>query len=229
VRARERLTAESAEGWVLAGGQSRRMGRDKAATPLAGQTLLQRMLDKLHALGVTAHVAGGSAGELPAATFVADRLAGLGPMSGLETALRHSESPLVLVLGVDLPLLSVTLLAALLERARLTGALATIPYALGRPQPLCAVYRRALAAPIARLLAAGTHKPMLAVEQAAAEAGGCPQGGVDRFDVETLLSAGAVTLEWPVMWEFLNCNTPAELALAERLLRQESTAHPPAR
>jgi len=47
-----------AEGWVLAGGRSLRMGRDKAAVVLAGRPLLQRMRDKLEPLQIRARVAG---------------------------------------------------------------------------------------------------------------------------------------------------------------------------
>ena len=208
---------------MLAGGQSRRMGQDKAAALLRGRPLLDHMLDKLHmlaklgALGPRSRVAGAAVPGFPAAMFVADERSGRGPMSGLDTALGHSGSPLVLVLGIDLPLLSVALLAALLERARVTGAMATVPRALGRPQPLCAVYRRQLSAPVRRLLRADTHKLLLGVELAAAEAG----GSVDTFDVETLVAAGAFSQERPVMWEFLNCNTPADLAVAEHLLERE--------
>ncbi len=48
----------NAEGWVLAGGRSLRMGRDKAAVVLAGRPLLEHMLEKLGAVGLRARVAG---------------------------------------------------------------------------------------------------------------------------------------------------------------------------
>ena len=47
-----------AEGWVLAGGRSLRMGRDKARVELGGRPLLEHMLKKLQALGLRASVAG---------------------------------------------------------------------------------------------------------------------------------------------------------------------------
>ncbi len=202
---------------MLTGGQSQRMGQDKASVLLAGRPLLQHMLDKLRLPGVRRRVAGHALPGYPETSFVADERSGCGPMSGLETALRHSESPLVFVLGIDLPLLSPVLLTTLLERARVTGAMATIPRAVGRPQPLCAVYRQELAPAITRLLAADTLKMMHGVEMAARETGGV----VDRFDIETLVASGALTLTRPVVWEFLNCNTPADLAMAERLLERE--------
>lgn len=135
-------------------------------------------------------------------------------MSGLETALRYSQTDMVLVVGIDLPLLSTTLLAGLLERAQVTGALATIPQVMGRPEPLCAVYRRELAPALTRLLQAQSFKMIYGVEQAAAEAG----GHIDTFGVERVAAAGGLALTRPAMWEFLNCNTSQDLALAERVL-----------
>jgi molybdopterin-guanine dinucleotide biosynthesis protein A len=212
------MTPEAAEGWVMTGGQSRRMGQDKAAMLLAGLPLLAHMLGKLQAAGVSGRVAGASIPGFPAYIFAADARPGCGPVSGVATALRLSRTPLVLVLGIDLPLLSVSLLMALLERARITQAAATIPRALGRPQPLCAVYRAELEPAIAHQLEVDTRNLMLAVEQAAAQVGSI----VDCFDVEELVAAGSLPLDRPALWEFLNCNTPTELAMAERLLDCES-------
>ena len=203
---------------MLTGGQSRRMGQDKASAMLQGRPLLDHMLAKLRRMGLRARVAGDAIAGFPAELFVSDARAGCGPMSGLSTALHEGASPLVLVLGVDLPLVAAALLQALLERARTTGAMATIPRAVGRPQPLCAVYRRELAPAVGRLLAGDTFKMMYGVQLAAAESG----GGVDAFDVEALAAAGAVPLERPVAFQFLNCNTPADLSMAERWLAGEA-------
>ena len=218
------MPAEEAEGWVLAGGQSRRMGLDKAALVLDAAPLLERMLAKLAALGLPAHVAGASAGSGSSQRGLADEQAGCGPISGLQTALRHSRAPLVLLLGVDLPLISTVVLSGLLARAHMTGALATIPRALGRPQPLCAVYRRELCDPLTEQLHAGTWKMMQAIQQAVLQA--C--GRMDVFDIECVAAAGSICLERPAAWEFLNCNTPAEARLAERLLASWDTHAPPA-
>lgn len=204
---------------MLAGGRSRRMGHDKAASVLAGRPLFEHMEEKLRGLGLLVHVAGAAPGITASGTPVhADARPGCGPMSGLETALRWSQAGQVLVVGIDLPLLSTTLLAGLLARAQATGALATVPQVMGRPEPLCAVYRRELSPAVTRLLRAETFKMMYGVEQAVAEAG----GRLDMFAVETVAAAGGLTLERPAVWEFLNCNTPQDLALAERLLARDA-------
>jgi molybdopterin-guanine dinucleotide biosynthesis protein A len=201
-----------AEGWVLAGGRSLRMGRDKAGVELSGQPLLSHMLEKLWALGVRARVAGlrepvdGIAGDL-----VADAHPDCGPLSGIETALNKSEAALVLVLGVDLPLLETDFLRWMLRRAEATGAMATIPRLLGEPQPLCAVYRCELRRGVTDALDAGDYKVMVAVERASSS------GEVDCFDVERVAASGAWRSRRAPHWQFMNCNTPEEVAVAEAM------------
>lgn len=201
-----------AEGWVLAGGRSVRMGQDKAGVLLEGRSLLDHMLAKLRAMGLRARVAGLRAPmEGITAETIADAHPDCGPLSGLETALAKSEAECVLVVGVDLPLLETEFLAWMLGRAAVTGATATIPRALGEPQPLCAVYRRELLAGVTESLEAGDYKMMRGVERAAA------RGGMDKFNAESAAAANAMHLTRPVHCQFMNCNTPEELALAARL------------
>jgi molybdopterin-guanine dinucleotide biosynthesis protein A len=204
-----------AEGWVLAGGRSLRMGRDKAQVELAGRTLLGRMLEKLEALGVRARVAGlrEPVGGVTA-EVIPDAHPDCGPLSGMEIALGRSEAELVLVLGVDLPLLETEFLSWMLRRAETTGAMATIPVLLGEPQPLCAVYRRELIHAVRAALEAGDYKMTAAVERAS------PNDGIDRFAVERVAATGAWPSRRPLHWQFMNCNTPEELAIAEVMAEQ---------
>jgi molybdopterin-guanine dinucleotide biosynthesis protein A len=188
------------------------MGRDKAGVELCGQPLLSHMLKKLWALGVRARVAGlrepvdGIAGDV-----VADEHPDCGPLSGIETALSKSEAALVLVLGVDLPLLETEFLRWMLRRAETTGAMATIPRLLGKPQPLCAVYRRELRRGVTDALDTGDYKVMVAVERASSS------GELDCFDVERVAASGAWRSQRAPHLQFMNCNTPEELAVAEAM------------
>jgi molybdopterin-guanine dinucleotide biosynthesis protein A len=189
------------------------MGRDKAAVVLAGRPLLQRMLDKLESLHMRARVAGLRA-PVPGVTaeVLSDAHPDCGPLSGMETALKKSEAPLVLIVGVDLPLLETDFLAWMLRRASTTGAMATVPRAGGKPQPLCAVYRRELLDGVTDALEKGDYKIMVAVERAAMG------GRLDCFDVERVAATGAWRSSRATHWQFMNCNTPEELALAAGLL-----------
>ena len=202
-----------AEGWVLAGGRSLRMGRDKAGVALAGRPLLEHMLDKLRMLGLRARVAGLRAPVASVAAEVwSDAHPDCGPLSGMETALRKSEAALVLMVGVDLPLLEREFLFWMLQRAATTGAMATIPRVTGEPQPLCAVYRRELLGGVTEALNSGDYKMMVAVERASA--GRIDGGRVDCFDVERVRATDAWRSTRPAHWQFMNCNTPEDLVLA---------------
>ena len=209
------MTVMNAEGWVLAGGRSLRMGQDKAGVVLAGRRLLDHMLGKLRALGLPSRIAGLREPVVEnAAEVFTDAHPDCGPLSGMETALARSEAALVMVLGVDLPLLPTAFLAWMLERAFTTGAVVTMPRLLGKPQPLCAVYRRELLPGISAALEAGDYKVMDIVERAA--------GRLDCFDAERVAATGAWRSAVPTHEQFMNCNTPAELTVAQRLLASTS-------
>jgi molybdopterin-guanine dinucleotide biosynthesis protein A len=207
-----------AEGWVLAGGRSVRMGRDKAGVALAGRPLLEHMLRKLRALGLRARVAGLREQVANVAIEVLhDAHPDCGPLSGMETALAMSEAALVLVLAVDLPLVETDFLAWMLRRAGTTQAMATIPRLLGEPHPLCAVYHREMLSDVSQSLQmgeqkAGDYKVMTVVKRAAAD------GRSDCFDAERVAATGAWRSTVATHWQFMNCNTPEDLTIAERLL-----------
>ncbi len=180
------------------------MGRDKARLLFAGGTLLDHALARLTAAGFTPSIAGLRAATHP---YVPDDFAEAGPLAGIEAALRslQAEPPQpVLFLPVDLPLLPEGFLQFLYRRAETTGALATIPFAQGRPQPLCAVYHSSLAPGIRAALGAGDRKVMRVLRALAGPA-------LDTPRVEAL----APLHGWePHRW-FTNLNTPADYAWLE--------------
>ena len=148
-----RVTAEPAldcTAVILAGGQSRRFGTDKAryrARP-GGPTLLERAAEPLQVcterLVIGAH-------ELPGWQAVSDDAPGFGPLGGLVTALRRATRPKMLVTACDLPNLT---RAFWLWLAELDGELIVPVGADGRLQPLAAVWPvSALSALEARLSA----------------------------------------------------------------------------
>jgi molybdenum cofactor guanylyltransferase len=180
---------------------------------LAGVPLLERMLGKLSKIGLRARIAGmREPVEGIAAEVVSDLHPDCGPLSGLETALSRSETPLVMMLGVDLPLIETGFLMWMLGRAQVTGAAATIPRVLGQPQPLCAVYHRELLGGITRALDSGDYKTMTAVENAATEA------RLDLFEVERIAVTGVWDSAFSAHCQFMNCNTREDVATATALL-----------
>jgi molybdenum cofactor guanylyltransferase len=210
-----------AEGFVLAGGRSTRMGRDKVLLRVAGRSLLEFALEKLRTLPLASapRIVGGQAQVSAYAPLVPDLHPGCGPLSGIEAALAASSQRLNVLVPVDTPLLPPQFLLWMLRRAQITGAVATIPRINGQPQPLCAVYDRRLLGNIQSALEAGNWKVMPAVR---AEDPETPPGEwTDIFDVEAVASTDSWLLDGsrvpPYRW-FHNCNTPADIAWLENAL-----------
>ena len=131
----------SVSGLVLAGGASRRMGRDKAWLELDGTPLIRLAVEKLRALGIKEVFISGRAGEDYSALkcpVLFDLEPGLGPIGGIERGLHECSSPLLLVLAVDLPRMSLTFLHTMRKTCdRLTGV---VPKLNGQLEPLTAIY-----------------------------------------------------------------------------------------
>jgi molybdenum cofactor guanylyltransferase len=205
---------EEVEGFVLAGGRSSRMGRDKALLQFGGRSMLEIALDKLRALPLPAppRIAGARS-DLGA---VADLHPGCGPLSGIEAALAVSIRPLNVFLPLDMPLLPAKFLVWMLHRAQITGAMVTLPRINGRPQPLCAVYHRELLRPITRSLLAGDYKVMRVIGSAVPRT-----EFIDIFDVELVAAADPDMFAFsplPAYRWFHNCNTPEDIAGIENAL-----------
>lgn len=98
-------------GVVLAGGQSRRMGRDKALLPWQGRPLIERQLAILLEAGVDRAVA---SGHRPDYDGIDDFRSQAGPLSGLAgVAAGMPDAAMLLVIPVDMPLLGVGLMRRL--------------------------------------------------------------------------------------------------------------------
>jgi molybdenum cofactor guanylyltransferase len=200
--------------FILAGGQSTRMGRDKALLEWHGRPLIEHALEKLRALNTRPRILGTRPDLERFAPVIPDNIPGHGPLGGIEAALNLTDTDLNLFLPVDLPLLPVEFLRWLLSRTALTQAAAAIPQIEGRPQPLCAVYHRGLLAGVRSSLQRGDAKVIRAIENSARDAG----MRIDRFDVEAVAAAQSGTFlsprSVPVHHWFQNLNTPADLARA---------------
>jgi len=125
---------------ILAGGESKRMGQDKAQVMLAGATLLQRAVDILTPLfaDVVMSVREPIADcGLPQYCDVGD---GHGPLIGVSTALQQVKTDWVFVMAVDMPFVSRDLIVALADKRGGRGRQAVVPFVNGYLQPLLAYY-----------------------------------------------------------------------------------------
>ena len=135
-----------AAGFVLAGGQSSRMGQDKALLLFAGRPLVAHALSILTQAGLPASIAGARPSARTAlesfAPVVEDPESGLGPLAGICAALASTSARYAVFLPVDLPLLPPALIGFLLHHARITGRAVTVPAVAGFNQTFPAVLDR---------------------------------------------------------------------------------------
>lgn len=139
------ITANNATLAIQAGGQSRRMGSDKSLLPFLGKPLIQRVSQR-GALFCASQLITANDPEkyrflnLP---VYPDAVSGAGPLAGLLSALQHSATPFVAVVGCDMPFLSSELLAFELQTLVENDYDAVIPRSTNGLEPLHALYRRA--------------------------------------------------------------------------------------
>jgi molybdopterin-guanine dinucleotide biosynthesis protein A len=195
---------------ILAGGASRRMGRDKASLTIEGRTLLDRQVSLARQLGVHEVLVSAGSGQRPVpdgCRIVSDRVADKGPLAGIASALAASASPLLLVLAVDMPGMSVACLQKILAWCRPgRGAVPTIG---GRPEPLAAVYPRETLQIAGEMLAAGEDPVVSRFCSRSAQAGWVTLHDMDAAD-ETC---------------FANWNRPADVRALPPIPCEESAAH----
>jgi molybdenum cofactor guanylyltransferase len=151
-------------GLILAGGSSSRMLRDKAALRYQGKSQLERAFELAgrHVSKVFISVRADQTADPTRAQrpMIVDSVAGTGPIVGIRSALAAYPRVAWLVLACDLPFLSDAALSQLL-RERDVASLATAYRSAhdGLPEPLCAVWEPAAAAPLAAYQAAGADCP----------------------------------------------------------------------
>jgi molybdenum cofactor guanylyltransferase len=153
------------EGFVLAGGESSRMGRDKALLELDGVPLVLRAAKLLEDVTGKPRIVGGRE-EFRAMGLqaIADEFPGAGPLGGIATALSASSSPWSLVIACDLPYLTKGWLDFLIARALASKDEAVLPMNERGAEPLCAMYSKRAEGPIRQALARGTRKITDALE-----------------------------------------------------------------
>ncbi|MDR2207531.1 MAG: molybdenum cofactor guanylyltransferase [Azoarcus sp.] len=123
---------------IFAGGDSRRMGRDKLFLQIGGQSLLQRTLDLMRSLFSSILVSVQHPRDDIDAPQVCDEIPEAGPLAGLCAGLQHSTTPWVFAVAADMPYL----LPEVIERlaAHRAGRQAVVPVIDGQPYPLTAFY-----------------------------------------------------------------------------------------
>ncbi|MEW6554491.1 MAG: molybdenum cofactor guanylyltransferase [Actinomycetota bacterium] len=147
---------------VLAGGEGKRLGMDKATLQIGNCSLLDRIILVLrdlfpHIMLVVQNGGSSLAGlEDAGVKVVTDVIPGKGPLVGIYTALQNSPAPYVFVMACDMPYPSRELIARMLSTA--PGLEAVVPRRGEYIEPLFAVYRRDVAARIRDRIEGGRLK-----------------------------------------------------------------------
>ncbi len=189
---------------IIAGGQSRRMGRDKAFVQLGGKSLIQRLLERTADLGqaetllITNKPAAYAHLQLP---MHGDALPGKGSLGGIYTALLNATSEFVLALACDMPFVNGDLLRFMIAQINMDIDI-VVPRVDGYPQGLHAIYRKTCTQPIREQMEANRLKII---------------GFYGQMRVCYLDEADYFAFD-PLALSFTNLNTPEELAEAQRLL-----------
>lgn len=193
-------------GLVLAGGQSRRFGRqDKALAELGATPLLVRVVESVATAVDEVLVSCRPAqvdsfervlGSSPVDELVVDQTPGAGPLAGIAAGLDTAAGTYAAVVACDMPFVDARFLTGLFDRARADGVDAVVPVQTdGQVQPLQAVYWTETM----RVVAAEMVSQERGVWQA-----------LDEMDVSTV-AADAVS-----RWSLYNVNTPKDFLEALR-------------
>lgn len=148
---------ENLAGIILAGGNSIRMGTDKALLALEGKTLLLRAVELCRL--VASEVLISSNNPLHAVegcVLVPDGWPGCGPLAGICSCLKKTNRDWNLTLSVDAPFVVPDFVDFLMGAVK--GYDAVIPVVNGRKQPLIAIYHRKCVHEMEKQLAAGNYK-----------------------------------------------------------------------
>jgi molybdopterin-guanine dinucleotide biosynthesis protein A len=173
---------ENATAVILAGGQSTRIGRDKSALPVAGRTMLEHIYRRLRGNFTQLIISSNRPAEhsFPDAEVVPDQVAGRGPLMGIASVLNASSNDLNFVIACDIPEFDMTRVRKMLRDARNYDAL--IPETKSRFEPLFAVYKKSVLAPIEKSLASGNNRIMDALKDCKIKYIDLPEGELTNIN-----------------------------------------------
>jgi molybdenum cofactor guanylyltransferase len=197
-------------GVILAGGKSRRMGRDKAFLAFGNRLLIERVIEVIQRVTADVILITNTPEQyqrfgLP---MFADVIPGAGSLGGIYTGLAYAKTPYSLCLACDMPFVKPEFLRFLCKTA--AEADVVIPRNVEDFQPLCAVYSQVCREPIRQKIEAGRLKIT---------------GFFDEVRVRVIEGELLASYD-PHDVMFFNANTPEEYEQARQMLGATPPLHP---
>lgn len=192
---------------IQAGGQSRRMGQDKALMPFLGNPLIKRVVDRLTPIADEVIITTNTPEDYRflGLNLFPDLIPGRGALGGLYTALACANFPLVGVVACDMPFASPTLIQAMSALIDQEDVDVVIPDSGRGLEPMHAVFRPEACIPaIESAIHAGEWKLISWFPQVKVR----------------ILMPDEVARHDPTGLAFWNLNTPEEFAQAEQRARE---------
>jgi molybdopterin-guanine dinucleotide biosynthesis protein A len=195
---------------ILAGGKSRRFGRDKSLLELAGQSLIERAVGRLAPVSDEILVVANEPDRYEAlhlpVRFVADRVRGMGSLMGIYSGLSAARHRFALVVACDMPFLSESLLRYMIPLA--DGSDVVIPRLGQMLEPLHAIYGKTCLPHMAKLL--DRHESKITAFFEDVRVRYVEEHEIARFDPEHL--------------SFLNVNQPEDWRRVQEIYARSETA-----
>lgn len=187
-------------GYILAGGESSRMGTDKGLLMLKDKMIVEYVIDNLkHCVDQIFIVSSNKQYEQFSLPMLPDLMMGKGPAVGIFSALEHSTVNQNFVISCDTPFVDSTLILRILRLAK--DYEICIPESNGYWEPLVGVYSKSISEKWKQSMVAGEFKLQTLIE---------------KFNYKLLSSENDLSAN---KHAFLNINSPDELLKAEKWMK----------
>jgi molybdopterin-guanine dinucleotide biosynthesis protein A len=145
------------EGYILAGGKSRRMGEDKGLIPYYGMPMVKHVIDQLNpAVDKLTIITEHEGYKQFGLDTIPDLIKDIGPAGGIYTALKNATSDKIFITGCDMPFIKTEAIAFMIQSSE--DSEITVPVWDKNPEPLFAVYSKECLPLWEELIKSGIHK-----------------------------------------------------------------------
>lgn len=189
---------------ILAGGNSKRLGQDKAFIEIQGKRLIQRTLDTLNTVFSSIHIISAECSKFHSLSYpvIKDVVINKNSLGGLYTALIHSQTHWAFVCACDMPFLNTDLIQSMMHYLNHDYDV-IVPRIQNRYQTLHAFYTKNCIPPIKQLLEKGQLKI---------------RDFFSEVNIKVLYEKDLLPYD-ENLYSFLNINTKEDLARVEQIIQ----------